>query len=589
MNDTRHGADVRPLAREALRLLYPFLPLAAFGTTVGVLSGLATAWLLATINGALHDPGGATGRLLAAFAGLCLLSVGGTAIAGTLNSVIGQKLIAALRKDISARILRAPIAALEAYRPHRLLAVLTNDVDTISVFTFNISGYAIALAITLGSFIYLLTLSPVVFLIAIVSLAFGVVINIVAKREWIRDYEGVRVAQDELHKQYRAITDGAKELKINRRRRAQVYGVRLAGAADRIAALKSRAMRLFWTADAAGSGIFFVVIGVLLAGQNQLGIDAGVISGAVIVLLYVKGPIEQIANALPILDQARVSFQRVAALSAALDCYEPGLSVDAPGSPPGTTDEIRRIELRGVRYAFPAADGATPFVLGPIDMAIDAGEIVFIVGENGSGKTTLIKLLLGLYEPQEGAILRDGTPLTAETRDDYRQLFTTVFSDYYLFDDLIHAGSAAGDVQPYLRRLGIAHKVNVRNGRFSTTDLSTGQKKRLALVHAYVERRPIIVTDEWAADQDPEFRRMFYTELLPELQRQGKTLIVISHDDRYFDVADRIVRLADGRIIADGASDMPRRPTPSAATRPDAADVERRISALDTETNGPRE
>jgi putative ATP-binding cassette transporter len=206
-----------------------------------------------------------------------------------------------------------------------------------------------------------------------------------------------------------------------------------------------------------------------------------------------------------------------------------------------------------VCYAFPAPPSATPFALGPIDLTIEAGKLVFIVGENGSGKTTLVKLLLGLYEPQAGVIVVDGEPVTAANRDDYRQLFTTVFSDYYLFDELLPGADRPEDAGPPLERLDLAHKVAVRDGRFSSTDLSTGQKKRLALVHAWLEKRPVLVTDEWAADQDPEFRRVFYTELLPELQRAGRTLIVISHDDRYFHVADRLVQIADGKIVADEA------------------------------------
>ncbi len=544
--------EARPpnVVREAMRLLQPFWPLALFAALAGTVGGLATAWLLATVNRGLTGANEDIWPLLGGFVGLGVVSVSGTATAGALNSIIGQRIIAALRKEISARILRAPIAAIESYRSHRLIATLTNDVDTVSAFTFNFSAYAIALAVTLGSFLYLLMLSRLVFVLAVASLAVGAGINIVAKRSWIRDYEGVRTAQDDLHKQYRAIIDGAKELKISRERRGRVHGVLLSGAADRIADLKSRAMRQFWVADAAGSAVFFAAVGLLLAARHWFGIGTSEISGAVIVLLYVKGPVEQLASALPVFDQARISFNRIAALSAELDQHEPNLAI-APRTdalPPRRS--VNCIELHAVRYDFPGKSDVVPFVLGPIDLAIRAGELVFIVGENGSGKTTLIKLLLGLYEPHGGEILLDGAPLTAESRDDYRQLFTTIFADYYLFDDLAY-GALPEQALRYLTRLEIAHKVTVKDGVFSTTDLSSGQRKRLALLHAYLEQRPVIVTDEWAADQDPAFRRVFYIELLPELKRQGKTLIVVSHDDRYFDVADRIIRMAEGRIVED--------------------------------------
>jgi len=193
-------------------------------------------------------------------------------------------------------------------------------------------------------------------------------------------------------------------------------------------------------------------------------------------------------------------------------------------------------------------------VLGPIDLILKPGELVFVVGDNGSGKTTLIKLLLGLYAPQEGEVILDGKPVTADSRDDYRQLFTTVFSDFYLFEELVtdemhKAQGLSEKALPYLQRLEIAHKVSVKDGTFSTIDLSTGQRKRLALVHAYLEGRPVLVFDEWAADQDPAFRHLFYTELLPELRTKGHLLIVISHDDRYFHLADRVVHMASGQIV----------------------------------------
>ena len=178
------------------------------------------------------------------------------------------------------------------------------------------------------------------------------------------------------------------------------------------------------------------------------------------------------------------------------------------------------------------------------------GEILFIVGENGSGKTTLIKLILGLYPPQTGTLFLDGAPVTDETRDAYRQHFSAVFFDYYLFDDLVlPAGADPAAADAYLETLDLAHKVTIQDGAFSTVDLSAGQRKRLALVQAYLEGRPVLVLDEWAAEQDPTFRRLFYTRLLPDLKREGRTLIVISHDDRYFDAADRVIHLNNGAIV----------------------------------------
>lgn len=542
--------------RESLRLLRPFWPMALAATVFGAAGGVATAGLLAEINRDLHNGQGLTWALVLRFVALCLLSTLGSALGGIGNNLVGQRLIGALRKDIAGRILAAPLAELERQRSYRLMAVLTSDVDTVSAATFALSGYGISLAIVMGSFAYLLYLSALVFGLAVVVTGLGVGITILARRAWQRDYEQVRTATDDLQKQFRALTDGAKELRLSRARRARVQDVLLSGAADRIASLKTRAMSLFWIADALGSGLFFASVGFLLLARHNLHLAPAVISGGVLVMLYARGPVSAIASGLPTMSQAQISLRRIAMLSA--DFAAGGKTAPQRQAPLSFT---REIALRDVRYAFAGASVAG-FVLGPINLTVQRGETLFLIGGNGSGKTTLIKLLLGLYRPSAGQILVDDVPLAAENDDAYRQLFSAVFSDYFLFDDLALTDEATvAQANAWLARLEIAHKVTIRDGHFSTTDLSTGQRKRLALIHAYLEDRPIMMFDEWAADQDPTFRHIFYTEILAELKAQGKTLIVISHDDRYFHLADRVLKLDSGQIV-DETTIVP---TPAAA------------------------
>ena len=535
------------LASETFRLLRPFWPVMLLATTLGVVGGLCTAWLLAVVNDGLHAVGAISPKMIATYAGLCIVTLSCNGIAGIVNSMIGQKIIAALRKDISARIVCAPIAAIERYRIHRLLSTLNSDVDTVSAVTFSFPSYAVAFAVTLGCVAYMIVLSPALSALAAVAIVAGTLINQYAITKWQQHYRGVSTAQDELQKQYQAITEGAKELRLNRERRLSVYGTCLSGAADRIADLKIRAMRLFYGANSTSATLFFIVIGLILLCQQRLGSPAGVVSGFVIVLLYVRGPVEVLAGSLPLLSQAKISFQRVAELSAQFTNRETRLLDDTTTKP---LPEIQTIALNGATWAFPQAEGQPLFQLGPLDLQIEKGEMLFVIGENGSGKTTLIKLLLGLYAPEHGTLLLNGEPVEADAMDDYRQLFSAVFSDYYLFDDLVVQDPALlARASKYLEQFEIAHKVQIEDSAFSTVDLSTGQRKRLALIHAMLEQRPIMMFDEWAADQDPTFRRVFYTEFLPELKRQGKTLIVVSHDDRYFDVADRLIRLENGRIV----------------------------------------
>ncbi len=537
------------MIRQALTLLRPFWPIALASTAMGCLSGAATAALLATTNKALHGEGGVTLALLLTFGGLCALTLAGEVISDIGNSLVGQRVVEGLRRDLSAKILAAPIDEIERFKTHRLITALNQDIDTISGFTFTFSSLAIALAVTLGCLGYMFVLSPLLFGVALTAIVIGSAVHGIARREGIKSFRAAREAQDELQKHYRAITEGAKELRVNRARRHRIFADRLVGAIGRIRELRMRATRIFCSANAFGSALFFIIIGLMLVLQGQAAVDSAVISGFVLVLLYIKGPIEQLVGALPMVAQAQISMRHIAELSQKFSTAEPFL---VEGDTLPAPRQIERIELNQVRYAFPAAGTAQPFVLGPIDLTIARNEILFIVGENGCGKTTLIKLLLGLYAPQSGQVLLDDRPVEAEQRDDYRQIFTAIFSDYYLFDDLLYApGPVSGEIQGYLERLEIAHKVEVRDGVFTTTDLSTGQRKRLALIHAWLEQRPVLVLDEWAADQDPTFRRIFYREILPALKAQDRTLIVISHDDRYFDAADRVIRLQAGQVVED--------------------------------------
>lgn len=533
---------------ELRRLLRPYWWILAGCTIAGIVGGAAVTALLATINDSLNLGGQASASaVLLAFCGLCLVVVVGSILSDIGTNYVGQHVVARLREELSRKILLAPIDRIERYRTHRLIPVLTHDIDQISDLAFNLAPLAISLSVTLGCLAYMATLSWPMFLIMVAAIAIGCVSQYYARDHGMRGFQRARELEDELQRTYRDISEGAKELRISRPRRHAIFHGRLKGTAASIRDIQIRSINLFTIANVLGSSLFFVVIGLALAYQFFWpDVDRATLSGFVLVLLYVKGPLEHVIGDLPIVTRAQVAFARIADLSRQFESLEPHLAVGPGGSPaPG----MRSIELKGIRYVFPAIDGK-PFVLGPVDLRLERGECVFVVGDNGSGKTTLIKLLLGLYAPQAGEILLDGAPVTEATRDDYRQLFTTIFADYHLFEDLPQvADELPPEAARYLQRLELAHKVSVQEGRFSTLDLSTGQRKRLALIQAWLERRPVLVFDEWAADQDPAFRQIFYTKLLPDLKSLGRTLVVISHDDRYFRTADRVVRLEHGRIV----------------------------------------
>ena len=534
---------------ELFALLKPFWPIVTLSIVLGMVGGLAITTLLATINTSLHSDAGLTQGVVLLFAGLCVLALTSSIFSDIGTNYVGQKIIARLRKELGEKVLSAPIEQIERYRNHRLIPVLTHDIDTISDFSFAFAPLAISFTVTLGCLGYLAMLSWPMFLIMLIAIVIGSVAQYIARARGMSGFYAAREQEEELQKHYTAIASGAKELRIHRPRRHRMNVDGIQAAANSICDTQVRSVNIFIVAKTFGSMLFFVVIGLALALQAYWpSADKSVMSGFVLVLLYMKGPLEHLIGTLPIISRAQIALRRIADLSERFSSPEPHLLLSAAQAP---KTAVHTLELSNVRFDFPPVEGSEPFRLGPVNLSIKQGDIIFIVGENGCGKTTLIKLLLGLYAPQQGEVRLNGQPVTAENRDDYRQLFTTIFADYYLFDDLVRDDLHIPDTaNQYLQRLEIAHKVSINDGAFTTTDLSTGQRKRLALVNAWLEERPVLVFDEWAADQDPTFRRIFYTELLPDLKRLGKTIIVISHDDRYFDIADQLVHLRAGKITA---------------------------------------
>ncbi|WP_347901173.1 cyclic peptide export ABC transporter [Pseudomonas purpurea] len=545
MSQPTRGAIV-----ELFALLKPFRLVVTLSIILGMIGGLSVTVLLATINTALNSDSGLSQGVVALFAGLCVLALLSAICSDIGTNYVGQHIIAKLRKELGEKVLSAPIEQIERYRTHRLIPVLTHDVDTISDFAYAFAPLAISFTVTLGCLGYLAMLSWPMFLMMVVAIVIGTGIQYLAQSKGSEDFNTARDSEDTLQKHYSSIAEGAKELRIHRPRRQRMFESGIKATTDFICKTQIRAINTFVVAKTFGSMLFFVVIGLALALQSYWpSADKAVMSGFVLVLLYMKGPLELLVGTLPVVSRARIAFRRIAELSRQFSSPEPHLLLDDQSTRATT---VNSLELHNVSYAFPAVPGSDAFRLGPVNLKIKEGDIVFIVGENGCGKTTLIKLLLGLYTPQQGEILLNGQSVNALNRDDYRQLFTTIFADYYLFDDVVQGDQhIPDDANKYLQRLEIAHKVSVKDGSFTTTDLSTGQRKRLALVNAWLEERPVLVFDEWAADQDPTFRRIFYTELLPDLKRLGKTIIVISHDDRYFDIADQLVRMESGRVVTE--------------------------------------
>jgi putative ATP-binding cassette transporter len=331
--------------------------------------------------------------------------------------------------------------------------------------------------------------------------------------------------------------------------------------------LRFEGERLFAFARAWGIIMVLTLLGTILYGLPKLGIFSGqILLGYILTLMYLKTPLDRVQDNVPIYNEGRLAIEHLQSLGLSLDRIANSLRAAGKGDEQNSSPvkaktnilgripqrSFQQIELAGVTHKYYREQDEREFELGPIDLTINSGEMIFLVGGNGSGKTTLAKLLIGLYVPEAGNIFFDGQPISDDEREWYSQHFAVVFSDFFLFESLLGLETPAHDLdaraREYLLQLQLDHKVQVNSGVLSTTKLSQGQRKRLALLTAFLEDRPIYLFDEWAADQDPTFKRVFYHELLPELKARGKTVIVISHDDHYYYMADRIVKLDSGKL-----------------------------------------
>jgi putative ATP-binding cassette transporter len=516
----------------------------------GVIGGVASTSMVALVTEILTRKNSRTGLLAGLFIVLCVALPIFRFLSQVLLIDLAQRSLLAFRLRLARSILAAPLRHLETVGQHRLLATMTTDITTIVESITMIPLLVMHVAVVVSCLVYLGWLSPVVLLEIAGFIVLGVVTYQLPILRAIKHFLRSREIMDSLIKDVRALTDGTKELKMHRRRRWDFLR-RMEATADEFRKENRAGFVVFSAASAWGQAIFFVVLGLLVLLLPRLQpMDSRTLIGFTVILFQMMVPLEVLMNALPQLGRALASAKAV---------DEMGFSLQAEIKEREGTSELPaetqwgRLELDHVTHRYRRENEEESFLLGPIDLTFEPGELVFLVGGNGSGKTTLAKLLLGLYAPEAGEVRLGGRTIDDSNREEYREHFSAVFSDFFVFETLLglDAGALDDEARKYLTRLHLQQKVQVKDGALSTIELSQGQRKRLALLTAYLENRPIYLFDEWAADQDPIFKEIFYLELLPELKARGKTVFVISHDDHYFHVADRVLKLDYGRIEAD--------------------------------------
>lgn len=524
-----------------------------------LLSGACNAGLLAMVNGVLDDPISATGMFVLVFVGLVL----GKIITGFVSQYaltrFSQQIIAQLRNDLVHKILNVPLRRLEEIGAPRLMVALTEDVLNITQALLGIPVVAVNLAILLGGAVYLGWLSFKMLLVLGAFCIIGAAVYRLLINRGFHFLMQAREVEDRLFNHFRGLTEGIKELKLHRNRRGVFLSDHIETTTQEYQVHNVAAEMRFIVAQSWTHLLLFVAIGILLfVVPNLEHVQPKAMSGYIITILYLMGPLSGVLGYVSLYGRGNVALEKVEQLGISLAAN----STDwCPVSEAGETAGFHRLELRDVTHSYHRENEDSRFVLGPINATFEPGEIVFLVGGNGSGKSTLAKIISGLYAPENGEIFLDGQPVNEQNRDQYRQLFSTVFSDFYLFDSLLGLQSADLDAEAarYLKQLHLDRKVKIRSGVFSTIALSQGQRKRLALLTAYLEDRPFYLFDEWASDQDPLFKNIFYSQILPALKARGKTALVISHDDRYFHFADRVLKLDYGKLVPfqDPVLDLP--------------------------------
>ncbi len=457
---------------------------------------------------------------------------------------MGQQFIYTMQVQLLKRIMDTPEAQIQAIGKPKILASLASDIRSLSIAFTRLPELVQGALLTLACSIYLIYLSPKLFMVTSILMVLMIIgTHFVVKRHF-HSFRAMRHSEDAIQSHYETALDGHKELKLNRYRAKRFYYE------DFIPQAKARCHSHVW-ADSYhaiainwGNSIMLAAVGLIFYLSTHFGwaslSDAATITMTV---LFMRTPLTATIGSLPALMQSQVGWQALNALG--LDHYRHEFYPEQT-----LPQDWQTIRLENVCYEYPKQNGQH-FTLQPINFTLHRHETIFLIGSNGSGKSTLSMLLSGLYTPTSGKIFVDDIEITEQNRESYRQLFASVFTDFHLFNHIIDGQGqdvAEEAIQQWLHHLQLNEKVKIAQNHILNNQLSQGQRKRLGLLIAALEHRPIMILDEWAADQDPHFRRIFYEQLLPILHQQGYTIFAISHDDKYFHHAQRIIVMKQGKL-----------------------------------------
>ncbi len=427
-----------------------------------------------------------------------------------------------------------------------LYSRVTQDTNFISQSALIIINVCQSFSIIVFCLIYIAWLSKMAFVITLVTILAAVLIYLSYRKETDRLLRESTKKDTELFGCLSHILDGFKEIKLNKQKNDDLFN-HYKEIADSTEEIKVKTGIKFASDMIFSQVVFYVLIATIVFLLPVLiNTYASVVIKTVMVSLFLIGPLEFVVGSISIIARANMAVDNLYELENRLDNVSDS---DAEYDLKDQLDFSREISLENITFSYVDTLGKALFTLGPISLSIKRGEILFIVGGNGSGKSTLLKLLTGLYYPTQGDIILNDEVITRPVFPAYRELFSAVFADFHLFDRFYGLTDIdEKKINKWIKTMELKRKTKYKDGKFSDINLSTGQRKRLALIVAFLDDRPLYVFDEVAADQDPQFRKYFYEVLLSDLKKQGKTIITATHDDRYFHVADRVLKLDYGKL-----------------------------------------
>lgn len=452
-----------------------------------------------------------------------------------------------IRIRLASKIQKVELAFMERAGSNQLYGRLTQNDTLISQAVPQLVSAFQMFTLMIFSLIYLGYISPISFIITMIALITGSLYFLSLSRFIKQSLKGVRQKEQVYFNSISHLVNGFKEVKMNQSKGEDLRN-RIISVASEAQAIKASVRKQESRLWGFGRLFIYALLPVLIfIIPNFVDEHADSIFKISATLLFLIGPTTIIVNMIPVLNRVNMAIDDLFSLESEMD---EAISGTEKKSLDGMTFfDFSTITIDNLTFRYPSDDGSS-FSSGPFDERINRGELLFIIGGNGSGKSTFLKLLTGLYYPVAGKLSVDSTLVKNDAYLAYREMFSVIFTDFYLFDKFY----GVSDLDPekvnfWLEKMRMQHKVQYQDGGFTSTNLSTGQRKRLAFIAAMLEEKPILIIDEFAADQDPQFREYFYETLLPELKEMGKTVIAVTHDDHYFHVADRVLKMDEGRFV----------------------------------------